>query len=413
MNGSEHVLTQGMEAIGLVLSRAATPSDMTVGLAELVKAADDYRFKGTEEVPWGRGETGELLVACARNLGEELSDRIVDSLIAELERLPKRWRYLRYLDPILELSGFKQKWPKKDLTALPEELTPRQRQVARGIAKCSNVLCQGWGLPADIRIVSRWLGDAPPTVLEEPVSTSIAGTPASRPRWWVWRQAKARKEGLEEVDAYLQHLALPVQLQLMADCLGRGYGVYSLVPSMDRQLTDLAAQVKDDGAWAIVWADDLMKCHMVDTPTGPLCSYNTDVRCAVLRVLLEKGHPLRPEWVSLTPFFWRNETVWSVLERMPADMRHEGTLRNLNYQGRTVAKGMISHLELFASRPIVERLLALSTPKADPNGLDEDVASAIKKAIGALGAAQPEVAQWAKDWEEEWQRHLEQKEPRA
>jgi hypothetical protein len=407
MNETEHPLTQGMAAMGLVLSRAADPGDVSGELAQLVKAADRSHFNTTEEVRWGRREAGDLLVACARNLGGELSSRIVDVLIAEFERDPKRWTYNRYLDPILELSGFKQKWPEERMTALPEELTERQREVARGIARCGNILCQGWGLPADIRIIPRWLGDAPPSVLEERVEIMIDGQPASRPRWWVWRQAKDRKEGLEEIDAYVQRLALPARLPLMADCSENGYRLIRMVPSLDVDLADLAGEVEGDGRWAIEWADDLMKCRWADTPTGPLCTLNTDVRTAVWRILLDKGLPLRPEWVGLTPFFFRNEAVWSVLERMPVDMRHEGTLRNLNYQGSDLTDGVVARLDLFASRPIIERLLALSTPKADPNGLDEEEAAEAKKAIRKLGAERPEVAQWAREWEADWKRKSE------
>jgi len=174
------------------------------GLQELTPFLDPFR---PQTMPWGQGELGDLVIAIAR--ARKCNGAVATGLL-ECEKLPTGLG-----DVFLDLGDFKQSFKEIEV-ALVEALSQTQREIALGLAKHAGVRGLGWGLPSSVRDRRRWLGVAPPGVLEKVLDAKAAGAKRPLPVWKVWLDGVARATAVV--------VPKPIEAALDADAMLEAYG---------------------------------------------------------------------------------------------------------------------------------------------------------------------------------------------
>jgi hypothetical protein len=389
---------RGLAAIGLMICGKSQPRSISSILWEFLVRNDGGC--------WSGGHCDALVIAASRSAGSACTDEVVDALVDQLALMGKAQRdgSENASSVILTLAGFKERWPDEHTVALPEELTARQRQLAERLARCGTPYGFGYGLPLVTRFIGRWLGDAPPTLLEERIDVTVNGTKLSRPRWWAWKHADESGIDGKSVDAYIARLDVPMQIRLIGSFASLGYWLGDVDSDLadPRRLPELLGRLPEgDVAWAQDYADELLEEPCEDTPAGLIVKRLLWVRYAVLTILVRSRVPLKPAWVALVPYSApRTMTLGALLEQLPYDFREEGTYRCLFAFTRSCLEALVPVLELVASRRIVEKLLEMARSSDSSKQVPLEVRPQLYAKFDEIASTRPEIRDWIKEWKD-------------
>lgn len=217
-------------------------------------------------------------------------------------------------------------WP--DEIPLPASLTSAQREVAQAVADrwldLRNVAIPR--LPARRR---RWLGLDPPTALELPPRTSIAGAPAGAPLWRVLllaQQGELTDDAPTIRAAELAAMSPSERLPVLAELALGAYGL------ADATLAEALSLGSEAATWAQpyaafllgLWSDVTASIELEAPSPPPAAKWLATVAFA------RTGAAIDPAYVSLLRLVVRPEAALeasrAAVAAMPADRRADAVL---------------------------------------------------------------------------------------
>jgi hypothetical protein len=394
-------LVRGLAAIGLMMNGIDRPRAISKILWEFLVNSDGggWSYGGG----WNSGNPDHLLIAVSQSMGPAFVDEAVDALVDELSLMGKGTvdGSERVSSVILTLTGFKERWPDHHALALPEELSPRQWQLAERLANCSTPYGFGYGLPQVTRFIDRWLGKKPPTLFEERIDVTVDGVKVSRPRWWAWMHRDKSGVDAKGIDSFIAALDIPTRVWLIGEIWSDGYWMNLDADSASvLRLPELLRLLPEgDPTWAADYADELLKEPCDDTPAGPIGRTLFMVKYALFMVLVRSRVPLKKEWIALVPrCAARSMTLRELFEQLPYEFREDGAYRLLYAFTSSALEELIPVLDLFASRRVIEKLLEMEQSPESWNAVSDEYLPDLLAKYDEIAKTHPEFNEWIKEW---------------
>lgn len=282
---------------------------------------------------------------------------------------------------------------------LPEELTPAQRRLAEAFA--ARIEGDVWTcrIPGTTRLVRRWLGMTPASVLDRRVPWTDEGRAVSWPLWRVW--ARAPRESLEHnqgIPRELQEMLTPGELiEAAGEAVLEPYGDYGSV--LEDRLMAALAHARDAAPWArsVVEAavaavtDDGHRQHVVQHFERAVLAV------LVLLPLVRAGVPLEPAWDALVPHAGPEALVRELLLALPPDRReaavHRGMTTAWGARGDTVINGFWENLRALQWAPSLRNAQFVVRQWRSCSRYFAKARPKIEAAFARIIAAHPEVAE--------------------
>lgn len=217
-------------------------------------------------------------------------------------------------------------WP--DDIPLPATLTPAQREVAVAVSeRCLDL--RNIAIPRLPARRRRWLGLDPPTALERPPRTAIAGAPAGAPLWHVLllaQQGELPGDAQTIRDAELAAMSPSERLPVLAELALGAYGLGETTTAEALAIgSEAAAWAREYAAYVVaLWADPSASIEL-ESPS-PSASAKWLATVAFARA----GTAIDPAHASLLQLATRSEAALAVscaaVAALPADRRVDAVL---------------------------------------------------------------------------------------
>ncbi len=214
---------------------------------------------------------------------------------------------------------------------LPEELTSFQRRVAEALAARAEGDAWTCRIPGTLRLVRRWLGVTPASVIDRRVPWTHEGRAVSWPLWRVWSDVP--RSSLEHGQGIPRELAEALSPGELIEAAGEAvlepYGDYGSV------LEDRLMAALTHAADAAPWARTAVEAAIAVVDGDPRRHRVVDhwerqtLAVLVLLPLVRAGVPLEPAWDVLVPHTGPELYVREVLFALPPDRREAAVHRGI------------------------------------------------------------------------------------
>ncbi len=282
---------------------------------------------------------------------------------------------------------------------LPEELTSFQRRVAEALAARAEGDAWTCRIPGTLRLVRRWLGVTPASVIDRRVPWTHEGRAVSWPLWRVWSDVP--RSSLEHGQGIPRELAEALSPGELIEAAGEAvlepYGDYGSV------LEDRLMAALTHAADAAPWARTAVEAAIAVVDGDPRRHRVVDhwerqtLAVLVLLPLVRAGVPLEPAWDVLVPHTGPELYVREVLFALPPDRReaavHRGITTTWGARGDTVINGFWENLRALEWAPSLRSAQFVVRQWRSCSRYYAKARPKIEAAFARIIAAHPEVAE--------------------
>lgn len=283
---------------------------------------------------------------------------------------------------------------------LPESLTPDQRRLADALATRDDLCLATCGIPGTTRLLRRWLGLTPPSVLERRVPWTHEGVAVSWPLWRLWLDAPlASLEHHQGIAREVAERLTPAEMiEAAGEALLEPYGIRN--PYGER-LGAAIAHAAEALPWARGFVDVLLGALREDGTWAPTYAGCRDFRGSMLGLLTllpfaRAGVPIDPAWDRLAPHAGDDESVRAILNALPEARREAVVWRRISTtwgpQGDAALNGFWENLRATELAPSLRNLSFVVRQLRNCRRYFAPSREKIMARIDALIVAHPELA---------------------
>jgi hypothetical protein len=281
---------------------------------------------------------------------------------------------------------------------LPEELTAPQRLLAEALAARAEGDAWTCRIPGTLRLVRRWLGQTPPSVLDRRMPWTHEGRAVSWPLWRVWRAApESSLEHNHGIPRELAEALSPAELiEAAGEVLLEPYGDFG--SPLETRLMDALAHAADAAPWARATVDAAVTAIDDDRRRHRVIDHYERHTLAVLVLLplVRAGVALDPAWDVLVPHTGPEGYVREVLFALPPARREAVVYRGLTTtwgaRGDQVINGFWENLRALAWAPSLRNAGFVVRQWRSCGRYYAKARPKIQAAFDAIIAEHPEVA---------------------
>ena len=255
---------------------------------------------------------------------QELQSYDFDALLVAVRDAPDSERLREAWWEAVARVGLRRGYSCQPL-ALPESLTPDQRRLADALAARDDLCVSTCGIPGTPRLLRRWLGLTPPSVLERRVPWTHEGAEVSWPLWKLWLDAPdASLEYGQGIAAEVAERLNPAEMiEAAGEAMLEPYGLEA--PYGDR-LGAALVHAADALPWARRFVGVLLAALHEDGTWAPPYEMTTDFRGTLLGTLtllpfVRAGVAIDPAWDRLVPHEGEEAVVRELLMALPEARR--------------------------------------------------------------------------------------------